>query len=107
MPFHNDFHKRLDGVTTVTVAYEHMKELSTQKIYEVQYKDYWFDEGNGKIFCLVEEQSNEAAERVHHEAHGPVPDEIHEVEENSYRHLGGLGRAESSIVPIYGFLMNS
>jgi hypothetical protein len=38
-----------------------------------------FDEGSGKIFCLVEALSREAAATVHREAHGLVADEITEV----------------------------
>lgn len=83
MPLHKDIHKRLDGVTTVTVAYAHLKDLTTHKKHGVQYKHYWFDEGSGTSFYLVEEQSNEATERVHRETHGLVPGEIHEVDENS------------------------
>jgi hypothetical protein len=47
----------------------------------VNYIRYWFDEGTGKVFCLVEAPSKEAAEAVHREAHGLVADEIIEVKE--------------------------
>jgi Protein of unknown function (DUF4242) len=43
----------------------------------------WFDEGSGKVFCLVEAPSKEAAEAVHREAHGLVADEITEVKEGA------------------------
>jgi len=35
------------------------------------------------VHCLVESPSEEAAERVHREAHGLVADEIYEVKEGS------------------------
>jgi hypothetical protein len=49
----------------------------------VKYQRYWFDEGSGKVFCLVEAPNKSAAETVHREAHGLVADEIVEVEEGS------------------------
>jgi hypothetical protein len=47
----------------------------------VKYHKYWFDETSGKVFCLVEAPSKEAAEAVHREAHGLLADEITEVKE--------------------------
>ena len=47
------------------------------------YHRYWFDEGSGKVFCLVEAPTKEAAEAVHREAHGLVADEITEVQEGA------------------------
>lgn len=78
-----DIHKTVNGATAAAVAEAHQKDLQTQAKYGVRYKKYWFDESSGTIFCLVEAQNKEAAERVHREAHGLVADEIHEVAENS------------------------
>jgi hypothetical protein len=44
---------------------------------------YWYDEGTGKVFCLVQAPSKEAAMAVHREAHGLVADEIIEVKEGT------------------------
>jgi hypothetical protein len=41
------------------------------------------DEPGGKIFCLVEAESADAANTVHREAHGLVADEIHPVSEHT------------------------
>jgi hypothetical protein len=82
MPLYLDIHKKVDGATDEAVAAAHQKDLETQEKYGVKYIKYWFDEGTGSIFCLVEAPSKEAAERVHHEAHGLTADEIHEVTEN-------------------------
>ena len=49
----------------------------------MKYLRYWFDEGTGKVFCLVEAPSREAAEAVHREAHGMMADEIIEVKEGT------------------------
>jgi hypothetical protein len=42
---------------------------------------YWFDEGSGKVFCLVQAPNKEAAATVHREAHGLEADEIIQVQE--------------------------
>jgi hypothetical protein len=47
----------------------------------VKYLRYWVDEKAGKVFCLVDAPSAEAAITVHQEAHGLVADSIFEVVE--------------------------
>ena len=49
----------------------------------MRYLRYWVDEQQGKIFCLVEAPSGDAAPTVHREAHGLVADEIYQVQEGS------------------------
>jgi len=61
----------------------HRKDLAIQQKHGVKYLRYWFDEGTGKVFCLVEAPSREAAEAVHREAHGMMADEIIEVKEGT------------------------
>ena len=78
-----DVHNRVEGLTAQAVADAHRKDLETQAKYGVNYQRYWFDEGSGKVFCLVEAPSKEAAERVHREAHGLVADDITEVQEGA------------------------
>ena len=58
-----------------------MKDLQEQAAHGVDYKQYWVDETNGKIFCLVEAPDAEAAHTVHRNAHGLVADEIYEVKQ--------------------------
>jgi hypothetical protein len=57
--------------------------LKTQQKYGVKYLRYWFDEGTGKVFCLVEAPDKDAAIAVHREAHGLLADEIIEVREGA------------------------
>ena len=79
MPLYMDVH-HLDGsVTLEDVAKAHAQDLEIQHDHDVDYKSYWVDEAQGKIFCLVEAPNPEAANTVHREAHGLVADEIHEV----------------------------
>jgi hypothetical protein len=83
MPLFMDVHHKVDGLTASAVADAHEKDVQTQKQYGVEYIRYWFNEKEGKVFCLVRAPNREAAERVHREAHGLVADEIIEVEEGS------------------------
>jgi hypothetical protein len=76
-----DEHKHVEGLTAEAVAGAHQRDLETQGKYGVKYHKYWFDETSGKVFCLVEAPSKEAAEAVHREAHGLLADEITEVKE--------------------------
>ena len=81
MPLYLDTHHHVEGLTAEAVAGAHAKDLETQDKYGVKYLKYWFDVGTGKVFCLVEAPSKEAAMAVHREAHGLVADEIIEVKE--------------------------
>jgi hypothetical protein len=82
MPLYMDVHENVpEGTTAADVAGAHAKDLEVQGAYGVDYRSYWVDEANGKIFCLVEAPDAESAVRVHREAHGLVADHIHEVTE--------------------------
>jgi hypothetical protein len=83
MPLYIDIHQHIEGLTTEAVTGAHQADLNTQAKYGVKYLSYWFDETNGKVFCLVEAPNKEAAIAVHREAHGLVADEIIEVKEGS------------------------
>lgn len=83
MPLFMDKHRKVEGLTTQAVAEAHRQDLEIQHKYGVSYQRYWFNEGSGEVFCLVEAPNKEAAEAVHREAHGLVADEITEVQEGS------------------------
>lgn len=83
MPLFLDIHQHIDGLTAEAVAGAHKRDLEVQTKYGVKYLKYWFDEGSGKVFCLVEAPNKEAAETVHREAHGLLADEIVEVKEGA------------------------
>jgi hypothetical protein len=63
------------------VADAHAADLITQGPYDVRYLRYWVDENAGKVFCLVDAPSAEAATAVHRQAHGLVADDLYEVQE--------------------------
>lgn len=81
MPLFMDTHRGVEGLTAAAVADAHKADLETQTKYGVDYKQYWFNEEKGTVYCLVEAPSAEAAARVHEEAHGLVADDIVEVAE--------------------------
>ena len=81
MPLYMDVHTIEGGVSAADAAEAHRKDVETQGEHGVNYKSYWVDEKEGKIFCLVEAPNAEAAHTVHREAHGLVADEIYEVSE--------------------------
>ena len=82
MPLFMDVHENLpDGATAADVAGAHEADLKTQEAYGVKYLRYWVNETEGKVFCLVEAPTADAAATVHREAHGLVADNIFEVTE--------------------------
>lgn len=83
MPLFMDVHHKVEGLTADAVAGAHDADLKTQDKYGVNYLRYWFDEGSGKVFCLVDAPDAETAAKVHEEAHGLVADEITPVQEGS------------------------
>ena len=76
-----DVHTMGGTVGIDDVAQAHQADLRVQCEHDVDYKRYWVDEKNGKIFCLVEAPTAEAAQTVHREAHGLVTNEIYPVVE--------------------------
>jgi hypothetical protein len=83
MPLYLDVHNRLQEITPEALSDAHRKDLDVQGKYGVKYLRYWHDEATGKVFCLIEAPSKEAAAAVHREAHGHVADDIFEVKEGS------------------------
>ncbi|MGN6792891.1 MAG: DUF4242 domain-containing protein [Streptosporangiaceae bacterium] len=78
-----DVHDVPGGVAMEDVAKAHIADLQTQDEYDVRYLRYWVDENAGRIFCLVEAPSADAAAAVHRQAHGLVADHIYRVQEGS------------------------
>jgi peptidyl-tRNA hydrolase len=83
MPLFMDVHEKVDGLTADAVAHAHERDLEVQHKHDVKYLRYWYDEADGKVFCLVEAPDADAARAVHAEAHGLVADSITEVQEGA------------------------
>ena len=83
MPLYMDHHHKVDGLTADAVAAAHQRDLEVQDKHGVEYLKYWFDEGSGAVFCLVNAPTKEAAIAVHREAHSLVADDLTEVQEGA------------------------
>jgi len=83
MTLYMDIHRELEGLTEEAVAGAHARDLEVQEKFGANYLNYWFDEGTGTVFCLIEAPSKEAAEAVHREAHGLMAREVTEIKEGS------------------------
>ena len=80
MPLFMDEHV-IPGVKAEDVVPAHEADVKLQANYGVNYKHYWVDEENGKVFCLVDAPNADAAIACHKEAHGLTADEIYEVQQ--------------------------
>ena len=78
MPTYMDMHD-IPGVKAADVAGAHAADVAIQGQYDVNYKQYWVDEENGKVFCLVDAPDRDTATRVHREAHGLEAHTLHKV----------------------------
>ena len=70
MPLYMDVHSIGGSVTVDDVSKARLADLQIQGRYDVYFLRYWVDERAGKLFCLAEAPSAEAAAAVHREAHG-------------------------------------
>ena len=80
MPTYMDIHDIPGGVSAKDVANAHYKDVAIQDKYGVKYHKYWVNEKTGKVFCLCHAPNAEAAEQVHREAHGLMPEKVIQVD---------------------------
>src|SRR5256714_7897013 len=80
MPTYMDIHEISGGITAEEVAKAHAHDVAVEGKYGVHYHRYWVNESAGKIFCLCEAPTAEAAMQVHREAHGQLAEKIIQVE---------------------------
>jgi hypothetical protein len=75
-----DVHELGAGKVKVADVMEaHKKDLATQSKHGVEFKAFWVNEKEGKVYCLSESPSAEMTTAVHKEAHGLIPSKIMEV----------------------------
>lgn len=101
MPLYLDVHT-VPGATADDLRKAHDADLAVQDKHGVNYQKYWLNEKCGKVFCLVEAPSAEAAERVHREAHGLTAEKIIEIDpEMADSFLGdcAIDSAGAAIIP--------
>ena len=79
MPLYLDIHN-VPGAGADDLRRAHEADMAVQSRHGVDYKKYWHNEKCGKVFCLVDAPSREAAIRVHEESHGLLPEKMIEVD---------------------------
>ncbi len=88
MPIYLDRHD-LDGASPEDVAAAHQMDLDLQDKHSVRFLSYWFDYQRQTGFCLVDAPNPDAAKDVHREAHGLIPLDIIEVQEDQVNEFLG------------------
>ena len=61
------------------VAKAHEKDLLVESKYNVDILKYWFDQKNGRVYCLASAPDAASLIKTHAEAHGLVPEEVYPV----------------------------
>jgi len=75
-----DIHHLGEGKVSVKdVEAAHQKDLAVQKKYGANFINYWVNEKEGVVMCLVEAKDSTALIKTHKEAHGLLPDKIYRV----------------------------
>jgi Adenylate and Guanylate cyclase catalytic domain/Protein of unknown function (DUF4242) len=80
----------LPDASAADLAAAHMRDLEVQGRFGVRFMTYWFEEGAGSGFCLVEASDEESVQAAHRAAHGLLPSHVIEVDETAVR--GFFGR---------------
>lgn len=84
MPLYMDTHERVRAITADGVRSAYERSVAVQARHGARYVRMWVHEDahdHGRMFCLVEAPSRESVVLVHLDAHGMLPNEIHEVVE--------------------------
>jgi Protein of unknown function (DUF4242)/Adenylate and Guanylate cyclase catalytic domain len=89
VPFFIDRHELADA-TAADLAAAHLRDLEEQDKFGVRFVTYWFEDGAGSGFCLVEAPDGDSVEAAHRAAHGLLPSHVIEVDQASIR--GFFGR---------------
>jgi class 3 adenylate cyclase len=100
MPTYMDIHT-LQGATPEQVEAAHAADLKVQGKYNVEYLKFWFNESQGKAFCLVNAPSPRAAQLVHRRAHGQSAERIIEVERDLVDAFLGGGETNAAGAALY------
>lgn len=83
MTLYMDVHKHVEGLKAEELAETARKGMEAAARHGVKFRNYWYNEQEGAIFCLCEAPNREAALAAHREAGEPIPDEIFEVKEGA------------------------
>lgn len=96
MPIYLDIHQLPGDLTPEQVAQAHAADLAVQAKHGVNYERYWFNQKQGKVFCLCHAPDAETAAKVHSEAHGLVAEKVIEVDLDLVEGFLGGGQSASN-----------
>ena len=80
MPVFIDYHQLEAGLTIDDVRKAHRSDLEKQVKYGVKFLQYWVNERDSMVFCLIDGPNAESCVNCHLESHGNTPCNIQEVE---------------------------
>lgn len=83
-----DFHK-IPNVTLDKVKEAHTADEAVQEKYGVRYHQYWVNQEEGTVFCLVEGPDAATCELVHQTSHGNIACALTEVKVGFFQQLMG------------------
>jgi class 3 adenylate cyclase len=84
------------GATAEDVRQAHEADLAMQDKHGVRCIKYWMNEQAGKVFCLFDAPSSDAAVAVHGEAHGLMPEKIIEIDPDMVDGFLGKGPVDTA-----------
>ena len=87
-----DLHELPNGITAKDIAEMHQADLKIEHKYNCRGLTYWCDERRQTAFCLMEAPNKQAVIELHQKAHGAIPQQILEVNEDIVESF--LGRIE-------------
>ena len=73
MPIYMDVHRDLGDVTEDDIRAAHQRDLEMQGDFGVRFLTFWFNQPDGRAFCLVEAPDKAAAIACHKASHGLGP----------------------------------
>ena len=108
MPLFMDYHKG-SGASVGDMKKAHVADESVQRKYGVVYHQFWTNEQDGTVFCLMEGPDKEACAAAHREVYGDVACSIVEVSAGFYKLLIGTDHAlqQTGVAKIDGTLRSS
>jgi AraC-like DNA-binding protein len=83
-----DFHK-FENITVEAAKTAHTADEGVQDKYGVKHHQFWVNEEEGTVFCLIEGPDKETCAKVHQISHGNVACALTEVEPGIYEKLMG------------------
>lgn len=80
MPIYMDVHDDIGDVTEDDICAAHARDLEVQSTFGVRFLTFWFNQPDGRAFCLVDAPDKESAIACHKASHGLIPHTMIEVE---------------------------